>query len=890
MTDIPPASPEESSHPHPPTTHQSGGVNLGAYNRFERIDTLIGGDQVAGDKVQNKFEIGTLNIITYTGPAQPPDEAARHALERAYCSEVAARYALWRTRYTTLPIQVAGQAYQTTVLPYYEREELVFAALRNTFATDASGTPTGDQARSHEATPPQIFTDLRDGLAHYNDLLLLGPPGGGKTTALWRLALDLAEAGMYSERATQLPIFVRLGGVKDGQSLGDLLQMELAGTSLEDSSGRRFPLQAHRKLAPLVPDLLDSGRFVLLWDGLNEVPQKQFQTIAAALASFRREHPGPLSGPRTQSITTCRADDYTLLTEQYGGKDPLMIQHAVIQGLDSQTIAQLIRARFGATSGQVLLDALDQPQHQALAGLARTPLLLTMLCEVYAATGTLPSNRGTLLKAFVAQRWEWERPRHPQRWIREDNQERAFASLAYAITASRGRGTSVQWEWAAHQLRTNFGSPNPERLRALGQRADLLEMLDDGRAVRFSHQLVQEYFAAVALRARLASAVHQRQRWLTRRYGQRKLRQYAAPGQRTGWEETLLLLAGLEGESGIAHELIRLFLNQPLQSARLLLVSGEGNDPALIEEVRVSLVGALDDPRLSVRERVEAGTLLGQFGDPRLGVCTLEPEWCDVPAGRFLLGSTNQDTNASDSEKPQHEITLPAFQISRYPVTNAQYALFMDDSGYGPTQPWWDTAGRAWLARADTATPDWQSSQRRKHKDRPEYWDDNRFGIARSNCPVVGVSWYEAAAYCRWLSQQLGYEVRLPSDAEWEKAARGTDGRIYPWGNLWNSAKTNGAVSDIGETSPVGCFPDGASPYGMLDMVGNVWEWTRSVFKPYPYNPVDGREETDEPARKYFTLRGGSWADVTILMRASYRYGNTPENQNINIGFRLTRP
>jgi hypothetical protein len=179
------------------TQHQSGGISLGAYNRIEQV-----GDLVAGDKI---------TIVVYTGPAQPLDEAARYSLEQAYRSEVAARYAVWRTRYASLAIHTAGRLAPEGALPRYECEELVFEALRRMVATDES---LAELSQPPTAAPPELytFTDLRDGLIRYGDLLLLGPPGGGKTTALWRLALDLAEAGLQGDIEAQLPIFVRLGG------------------------------------------------------------------------------------------------------------------------------------------------------------------------------------------------------------------------------------------------------------------------------------------------------------------------------------------------------------------------------------------------------------------------------------------------------------------------------------------------------------------------------------------------------------------------------------------------------------------------------------------------------------------------------------------------------
>jgi formylglycine-generating enzyme required for sulfatase activity len=162
---------------------------------------------------------------------------------------------------------------------------------------------------------------------------------------------------------------------------------------------------------------------------------------------------------------------------------------------------------------------------------------------------------------------------------------------------------------------------------------------------------------------------------------------------------------------------------------------------------------------------------------------------------------------------------------------------------------------------------------------------------------VVNVSWYDAMAYCRWLEErlqvpgstlnvwregQLGtlnlkpgtFAVRLPSEAEWEKGARGTDGRIYPWGDQWDAARCNAEKGLSGDTTPVGAYPNGASPYGVLDMAGNVWEWTRSLEKSYPYDPDDGREDPEAAGAR--VVRGGAFLDGARFVRCAVRDRDLP--------------
>lgn len=178
-----------------------------------------------------------------------------------------------------------------------------------------------------------------------------------------------------------------------------------------------------------------------------------------------------------------------------------------------------------------------------------------------------------------------------------------------------------------------------------------------------------------------------------------------------------------------------------------------------------------------------------------------------IPAGPFPMGLPVNDFLAEEHEKPLREVYLSAYWIDVYPITNARYAVFLEAGGYADTA-WWSAAGRAWKAR---------------HRiDRPLLW--GQAGWDGPDQPVAGVSWYEAEAYARWAGR------RLPTDSEWEKAARGTDGRRYPWGNDWPTGALANFDELIGRTTPVGLYPAGVSPYGCHDMAGNVNNWTSDWY------------------------------------------------------------
>jgi formylglycine-generating enzyme required for sulfatase activity/predicted Ser/Thr protein kinase len=242
----------------------------------------------------------------------------------------------------------------------------------------------------------------------------------------------------------------------------------------------------------------------------------------------------------------------------------------------------------------------------------------------------------------------------------------------------------------------------------------------------------------------------------------------------------------------------------------------------------------------------------------------IEPDLVSIPAGEFWMGSDRKkDTQAYDEELTQHRLSLPEFRIGKYPVTNEEYRLFL------------------------LANP-------QQKKTGGWYGSDSPSGKERH--PVVNVDWHDALAYCRWLSEMTGKSYLLPSEAEWEKAARGTDGRIYPWGNQWNADYCNTSEKGPGYTTPVGkSSPEGDSPYGCADMAGNVWEWTRSLWgkeyqKPdfkYPYKPDRERENLEAPESILRVLRGGSFLILARFARCAYRLRLNPNLRNYYIGFRV---
>lgn len=235
----------------------------------------------------------------------------------------------------------------------------------------------------------------------------------------------------------------------------------------------------------------------------------------------------------------------------------------------------------------------------------------------------------------------------------------------------------------------------------------------------------------------------------------------------------------------------------------------------------------------------------------------LFPEMVVVPGGPFIFGGTvtfDSSVPLSKHALPRQIVDCPTFSISVYEISSAEFYRFIQDGGYD-TLAFWPRDVHSNLARWKQQIP-------------------SRF--PRDNSPVSGVTFYEAEAYCLWLTEKTGVRFRLPTEIEWEKAARGTDGRLFPWGNEWNQTACNwnddrdgdfspeGKIDGYRNQSPVGTYPQGISPYGCHDMAGNVWEWCDTWF---------------DPSRERFkVVKGGHWlSSYPRHISSVYRSGCRPD-------------
>jgi formylglycine-generating enzyme required for sulfatase activity len=536
---------------------------------------------------------------------------------------------------------------------------------------------------------------------------------------------------------------------------------------------------------------------------------------------------------------------------------------------DSSIEIKWWRNEYNATSDEV---AARERIHTGgrLIPLCRSPFMASLLCADYKTNqGALPQTRGGLFESFIRRALDDQAARDPG-YPPVAEVEAALARLADAMQAAKvtvlggARGAAMTAD---------------ARLLDAGIAASLLT--GDRAEIRFAHQLFQEYFATRALLAAMEADEADNS-------SARAAAFFMPDWWEAGvWRETTVILGELAGAGAAGANRVARWLAPvtPDIALNVVLRNGAGltlND--LDAATRAALIagarGRADEE--NPLGRAAAYRVLGLLGaDERPGVALapnhsprgrgeLVPDiaWCLVRAGKFLYGEEKQEAD------------LPYdYWISQYPVTNAQFAPFVHGDGYS-NPDYWTKAG--W---AEKESRGWTQ---------PRSWDDPKWNIG--NHPVVGVSWYEAYAYTQWLDALLrrsgadvlgDHVIRLPTEQEWEKAARGRDGRVYPWGDSWDGARCNHAVGGqtVGRTSAVGLYSagdtDGRSPYEIADLAGNVWEWCLTR-----YDERDNNIENDSVR----VLRGGSWyLNYGDYFRAAFRDRFDPNLRHFDGGFRLAR-
>ncbi len=766
-------------------------------------------------------------------------------------------------------------------------------------------TGTGDRSAPAAAGLEMLRggerVELKELLATHRRLLLVGAPGGGKTTFLRLIACVLARDLMGEERPdhaperdrhlglpldepAELPVFIRLAALAErmdrhaGRVEGDTAPW------LEDYLAALHGDQT----AALLADHLDRGAAVLLLDGLDEVAEaslrERLRKVVAAV--LRRWGDNRL-------VLTTRPHGYQEFADLSG------MASATIDDFGDREIEEFVRrwvrafdteqtTRRGRSYRDELRHALVTAP--SIRRLARSPVMLTCLCVVHWNEMRLPEGKADLMSAVLRWLLGSRDGRRQARGYTSAFAQECFKALALAMTDHPdGKRAVVDLAWAAEQLRQPFATmrdiTDPRQLRGEGIRFLEYEALDSGFVdrvgrgeIRFWHLTFQEHCAALAM-VELGDEDGPEGWWavlrphLFDRQWDEVLDHFAGCLARTG-RRRLDLLVGRVLELGETGELADI--------ARVVGATGRILQVLALYDYRPTRqlgwhrtrdeVLAIFEPqgaaRVPVQTRIAAAEALAQGGDPRFSRPTAN--LLQIPG-------------------------LPGAQLGRYPVTVLEYARFVEAGGYDDG-PWWDGEGRE--ARENN---DWKS---------PARWDEQ---LQHGNRPVVGVSWYEADAYCRWLAIRTAQPFRLPTEAEWSAAAHNDRGP-YPWGDeeptpeIVNFATGRPKKDEddswpytpqVGHPTPVGIYPRGASPGGHLDLAGNVWEWceedvteehrgwARDVAEMFD---KEGKTELAEMFRTgaLRALRGGGWGDPAQALRSASRFWYPAEDRNDGFGFRVS--
>lgn len=876
-----------------------------------------GGTAIGGDVADTTIVTGDHNIVTnvYTGqPVHDPEEAL--AIYR--------RVLLTSFRHMSLQGLDVGASDPTGRQQRFDLAQ-VYVDLDTTtqVVTPDPARSDADDSQSRASLTRALRQEgkekplkaLEAVIAHRH-LVLLGDPGSGKSTFLTHLALCLAAFGSESQQprlarlpgwpaqeAALVPVFVTLRDFARWLPPG---ATKASPRHLWDFVMARLEAQNLAFAAQPLHDRMEHGQVVLLLDGLDEIPtrhQRSFIRDAVSACADRYA--------QCRMVVTCRTLSYQESAWQLDDFEQATLAPFKEEQIDAfiaawyAELARLGSIKPGAvdSGSRDLREAVRRPD---LWRLATNPLLLTVMALVHTHKGRLPAARALLYEETVdILLWRWEQLKITSSGDEDVPQLRHLLTQAdrtdvdlkralwqLAFEAHRDGGASdieAVADIGESRLYKTLVELHPDRshdwarqvVEVMKHRAGLL--LERAPEVyTFPHRTFQEYLAGAHLSA------------------QPDFAQQAAHLVTEGafWREVVLLAVGrlvyLNGDTAkplalvaelcpARHKQSRAALRQVWLAGEVLLEMGHNRvrDSALgrelDERLRPRLVKLLRSKRLRPVERAAAGNTLARLGDPRFRADAWhlpdEPllGFVEIPGGAFEMGSDKKhDAMAFDEEEPQHSVTLPRYYIARYPVTVAQFQAFVHDSGHTPEDA------------------------------------DSLRGLP--NHPVVNVSWHEALAYCAWLIEQLrtwdgtpeplatllrneGWRVTLPSEAEWEKAARGADGRRYPWGNDPDPNRANYDDTGINATSAVGCFPGGASPYGVEELSGNIWEWTRSLWEKYPY-PTTRQEQTQRENLqasddKRRVLRGGAfWGDPQYV-RCAYRDRNHPSARYWLIGFRV---
>ncbi len=745
--------------------------------------------------------------------------------------------------------------------------------------------------------------DMTQLLALDDRLVITGGPGSGKSTYLHLIASSVARAlrtgdGDAVERTLgltgplPLPVVVSLAGYNRYRREGKGTLIDYISYAIIEQNGAiGLPDDFFRRL------LFQGRSCCLLLDGLDEVARdderalvrERVQTLAnndgvgrLIVTSRTRAYQGQAVFPfRVATVKPMTPEQVKVLAGKWC--------HAAYE--PDEVTRQTENLQREIEQLEALRAERDQPR------LVITPLLVTIVAIVHDNLNKLPQQRAELyeecVKALLSE--HYRTPSEAQttlvEWGGKFNEKRnVLARLAFEMmTAARGAEPMVKEaqlkSWVRPLVVKMRGEKQADRwlesfTEAMRERGSLLDERDG--EYRFIHLTFLEYLAATYL----ADAIGDAQAIVTCLTDEDRL-------AKSWWRETVLLTVGYidwrSPDRALSLQERLASVEAPAEGdCETALAAAEltgasflelgGHDERARSTIANRLVALLTDEKLTATNQLRglAGVALSRLGDPRPGVGVIvrgglrlpgglllpDIAWGEtVPAGVYTIGG---DKDAYSAFKRRQVTIARPFQLARYPLTYTQFDCFIRASDFADAR-WW--AG--------------MPAEEEAYGTRYRLRELSEGAFQFANHPRERISWYQAVAFCRWLSDKLGEAIDLPHEYEWEVAARYPDGRFYPWGKDFDSAKANTAEGNtIGQTSAVGIFPQGATALGLYDLIGNVWEWCRNKYD----NPDDDAVDASGARR---VVRGGSWYSSPNDARAAYRGNPHPNSRYYFRGCRV---
>ncbi|MEM9155684.1 MAG: SUMF1/EgtB/PvdO family nonheme iron enzyme, partial [Cyanobacteria bacterium P01_F01_bin.33] len=794
----------------------------------------------------------------------------------------------------------------------------------------------------------QLFRDVQS-----RAMVLLAPPGAGKSTILRRLELDISARALRGEdECNRVSFFIQLNHFRPAVPGGPPPAPRFW---LNEQWQRRYP-----QLPPL-DRLLRQGRMVLLLDALNEMPvagEKGFRENVHLWKLFLSEVLE--ESPDNRIIFSCRSLDYSAPLST----PTLRVPQVRVEPMSDDKIELFLSLYSPLHWREVLASVRNSPNYELL----RSPYFLKLLIDQVEEDDAIPDGRAELLTGFVRQairreverdnplfeegdlltsrdlrqiaRWRWKQPIDlPERGTLVPTLSKLAFEMQMRRSSDDASQVRIPYDDALDIVED--ADAEEEVLKA----GVALSVLDEDTAsdeLLFYHQLVQEYFAARYL-AECPEPDLVATPWraddvrpsLAEMLDVLDPADPLPPLRSTGWEETVLIASTLVAEP---DEFVMAIAKRNLVLAGRCAVQPELTHrllPSVVAELRRQLFLRSRHPEADLRARIAAGLTLGALGGPLFQHCEgphgsyLMPEMVAVPAGTYCIGSTKPYTDRGrvlNEEMPECEVELEAFSLGRYPVTNAEWSYFIASGGYNDER-WWDTApALEWLHGRRTSEPSriqarhWRrlfvaDSELMESEFAKDYMDDDTkdrwrervtmtdedFEAHLKDCypgghfveprhwrnphynnpmqPIIGISTFEARAYANWLEAQTGLPFRLPTEVEWEAAARGDRHWTFAYGDEFAPLKGNTIETHVHGPTPIGIFVEGDTPDGISELTGNTYDLTESLWgdnpaEPtfrYPYDPNDGREDMNASSDVFRVGKGGCWYLDRTYARVTYR-------------------